>query len=60
MKGTWHILLAASCFLLFGACESMQWRGTESGPTQPWASPEGFENSGAGTPLGMMGGMQRR
>lgn len=53
-------LMAALGLLSLGACESVKLRSDDGGGTIPWASPEGFESSGAGTPFGAMGGLQGR
>ena len=53
-------LIAALGLLALGACESIKFKGDDSGGTMPWTSPEGFESAGAGTPFGAMGGLQGR
>lgn len=42
------------------SCEHAKFRSENGGSAMPWATPEGFENSGAGTPFGLMSGMQGR
>lgn len=50
---------AAFGLLSLGACESIKFRSDDGGGTIPWAAPEGFESSGAGTPFGALGGQRR-
>ncbi len=54
------LLLGVSTLFLMGACQSAKSRTENGGSAMPWATPEGFENSGAGTPFGLMGGLQGR
>jgi hypothetical protein len=51
--------VALGIITLFGGCEHAKFNSDHGGQTNPWASPESFENSGAGTPLGLMGGQGR-
>jgi hypothetical protein len=55
-----QLLLAATFLLGMGACQHAKFRSENGGSAMPWATPEGFENSGAGTPFGLMQGMQGR
>lgn len=51
--------LAVAALLNLSSCEHAKFRSDNPGNTMPWATPEGFENSGAGTPLGLMGSQGR-
>ena len=54
-----RIAIAFGILMFGGACEHAKFRSDHGGQTNPWASPESFENSGAGTPLGLLGGQRR-
>ncbi len=53
LRRLFQLVTAIGFLAFFGACEHAKFRSDE-GHATPWAQPEGFENTGAGTPFGLL------